>query len=160
VKIIGVHANNRKRAFEVKLRRRTLPFPYARAHPSPTPDDPVREVFPDPDLGNEGFTYLLSSGAEGTIHVDSVLEYNEDPTSIADLVLYRLTTAARERFDASPLSAREVARLLGTSPAQLYRLLDPTNYAKSLRQLIALLSVLGYEVAVEVRDRPVRTAAG
>lgn len=159
MKIVAVRPNSRKRAFEVQLRRGMLPFPYAKADPSPTADDPVREAFVDPELGREGFTYRLSSGAEGTIHVDSVLEHNEDPTYLADLVLYRLTTAARERFEASPLSAREIARLLGTSPAQLYRLLDPANYSKSLRQLIALLAVLGYEVEIEVKERPLRAAA-
>ena len=77
---------------------------------------------------------------------------------MADLTLYRLTTEARERFESSGLSAREVARWLGTSPTQLYRLLDPTNYAKSLKQLLALLYLLGAEVEVEVRDRECRRA--
>jgi hypothetical protein len=54
---------------------------------------------------------------------------------------------------ATGLSTREVARLLGTSVSQLYRLLDPTNYNKSLRQLIALLYYLGFEVDVEVKAR-------
>ena len=59
----------------------------------------------------------LESGAEGSVHIDSVLEYNEDPGYMADLALYRLSQEARERFEASGLSAREVARSLGTSPA-------------------------------------------
>jgi len=155
VKILEVRPNNRKRAFEVRIRRGTLPFPYSKADPSPTSSDPVREVAVDPELGREGFTYRLTSGAEGTIHVDSVLEYNEDPTYMADLLLYKLTTAARDGFEASELSAREVARLLGTSPPQLYRLLDPLNYSKSIRQLLALLGVLGYEVDVDVKERSV-----
>lgn len=99
-------------------------------------------------------------GRKAPVHVDSVLEHNEDPTYLADLLLYRLSNEARERFDASPLSAREVARLLGTSCAQMYRVLDPTNYSKSVRQLFALLNVLGCDVEVEVRDRPSRRAAG
>lgn len=57
---------------------------------------------------------------------------------MADLTLYRLTEEARSRLDSSGLSVREVARSLGTSPA-LYRLLDPTNYTKSLRQLMSSL---------------------
>lgn len=105
------------------------------------------EVFPDPELGREGFTYILRSGAEGSVHMDSVLEYNEDPAYLADLALYNLTTEARRRFDESPLSAREVARLLNTSPAQLYRLLDATNYNKSARQFMTLLQILGMEPA-------------
>ena len=155
MKITGVRANNRKKVFEVDTRRGTFPFPYSVCDPSPSADDRVADVFIDPELGREAFTYVLESRAEGSVHIDSVLEYNEDPNFLADLTLYRLTTDARQRFDASSLSAREIARRLGTSPAQLYRLLDPTNYSKSVRQLLALLYVLGLEVDVEVRDRPV-----
>ena len=72
---------------------------------------------------------------------------------MADLSLYRLTQEARKRFDSSGLSTRQVARSLGTSPTQLYRLLDPTNYTKSLRQLMALLYLLGCDVDVEVKER-------
>ena len=128
-------------------------FPYAKAEPIPMTDDRIVEVFVDPELGREAFTYRLESGAEGSVHIDSVLEYNEDPGYMADLALYRLSQEARERFEASGLSAREVARSLGTSPTQLYRLLDPTNYTKSLRQLMALLYLLGCDVDVEVRKR-------
>lgn len=106
------------------------------------------------------FTYWLESGAKGSVHLDAALEYNEDPAYLADLALYRLTTEARRRFEASPLSAREVARRLRTSPAQLYRLLDPTNYSKSLRQMLSLLYVLGYEVDLEVKERHSRRVAG
>src|SRR5204862_254035 len=152
-KITAVHANNRKRAFEVATRKEVVPFLYSLSDPAPTSDDRVVDVFPDSELGREAFTYVLESGAEGTVHIDSVLEYNEDPAYLADLTLYRLTTDARERFEASSSSAREVARRLGTSPTQVYRLLDPTNYSKSIRQLLSLLYVLGLEVDVEVRDR-------
>ena len=101
----------------------------------------------------------LESGAEGSVHVDAVLEYNQDPSYLADLALYRLTVQARERFEESPLSARQVAAMLGTSPSQLYRLLDPTNYNKSLRQLIALLYYIGYDIDVEISERRPRAAS-
>ncbi len=78
---------------------------------------------------------------------------------MADLALYPLTQATRTRFESSGLSTREVARTLGTSPTQLYRLLDPTNYAKSLRQLMALLYLLGCNVDVEVKERQGRAAS-
>jgi hypothetical protein len=153
VKIRNVVANNRRHLFEVQTGRGAMVFPYAKTHPAPLPNDRLVEVYVDPEIGHEGFTYRLASGLEGSVHVDAVLEYNEDPAYTAELTLYRLTTEARERFDASGLSAREVARWLGTSPTQLYRLLDPTNYAKSLKQLLSLLYLLGAEVEVEVRDR-------
>ena len=43
-----------------------------------------------------------------SVHIDSVLEYNEDPGYMADLALYRLSQEERERFEAYGLSAREV----------------------------------------------------
>lgn len=159
MKITGVTIDNRKRRFEVKTRRQTLTFPYAKADPAPTPSDRVAEVFVDAELGREAITYRLDSGVEGSIHIDSVLEYNEDPSYMADLTLYRLTQEARSRLDGSGLSVREVARSLGTSPAQLYRLLDPTNSTKSLRQLLSLLYVLGCDVDVEVKTRRTKAAS-
>jgi hypothetical protein len=54
----------------------------------------------------------------------------------------------------SGLSARAVAERLGTSPAQLYRLLDPTNYNKSARQLLALLAIGGATVTISDIRQP------
>ena len=153
MKITGVTANNRKRIFAVETRHASYVMPYAKVDPTPSPEDRITEVFVDPELGREGFTYVLESGAEGSVHIDSVLEYNEDPSYMANLALYELTVEARRRFEESGLSARELARLLGTSPAQLYRLLDPTNYAKSVKQLILLLYALGFQVELAVRER-------
>lgn len=153
MKITSVTANNRKRAFEVKTRRGQWPFPYSKAEPAPTPSDPLVELYIDPELGREGFTYLLASGAEGSVHIDHVLDYNEEPGYMRDLLLYNLTVEALERIEASPLSKREIIRRLGTSPAQFYRLLDTTNYRKSIDKMLALLQVLDCEVEVIVRAK-------
>jgi hypothetical protein len=159
MKILSVAANNRRHVFEVRTRRGSFVFPYAKADPLPSAGDRIAEVFVDPELGREAFTFRLASGAEGSVPVDAVLEYNEDPSYMADLTLYRLTQEARSRLDSSGLSTREVARSLGTSPTQLYRLLDPTNYTKSLRQLMALLYLLGCDIDVAIKDRPGRAAS-
>ncbi|HEY5540442.1 MAG TPA: hypothetical protein VIL41_03195, partial [Coriobacteriia bacterium] len=151
--ITSVTANNRKRAFEVKTRRGEWPFPYSKAEPEPTTSDPLVELYIDPELGREGFTYLLASGAEGSVLVDHVLDYNEEPGYMRDLLLYNLTVEALERIEASPLSKREIIRRLGTSPAQFYRLIDPTNYRKSVDKMLALLQVLDCEVEVIVRAK-------
>lgn len=159
MKMVGVGANNRKRQFEVRTRGAGLfTFPYAKAVPSPTPEDRVVDLFVDPELGREAFTYRLASGVEGSVPMDAVLEYNEDPSYLAELTLYRLTLEAQARLEQSGMSVRQVARSLGTSPAQLYRLLDPTNSAKSLKQMIALLHILGAEVSFKVRSRPRRAS--
>ena len=73
---------------------------------------------------------------------------------LARLELYRLTLEAKARLEASGLSVRTAAQRLGTSPPQLYRLLDPTNYSKSARQLLALLALGGATVSVAPRPHP------
>jgi hypothetical protein len=50
-----------------------------------------------------------------------------------------LTLEAQKRVGASALSRREIIRRLRTSAAQFYRLLDQTNYRKSVDQLVSLL---------------------
>lgn len=156
MKITRVNANNRKKAFEVATRSGLFLFPYVEADPSPLIGDRVREVYPDKEIGREGFTYVLDSGKEGTVHMDHVLEYNQDPNYLADVLLYNLTVEARKRVEQSDLSTREIIRRLGTSASQFYRLLDQKNYSKSLKQMVALLAILGCEVDLVVRQK--RTA--
>jgi len=153
MKLKSVAANNRKRAFEVSTSRQTFLFPYAKSDPPPTPSDQVTEVSVDDELGREGFTYKLASGREGSVHMEQVLEYNQDPNYMRDLLLYKLTIEAQKRVAASPLSKREIIRRLGTSPAQFYRLLDSTDYRKSVDRILLLLHVLDCDVDLVVRAR-------
>lgn len=153
MKIRSVKANNRKRAFEIGTWRGPFLFPYAKADPTPTASDPVQGVFVDDELGREAVTYHLASGREGSVHADQILEYNQDPGYMRDLLLYELTIEAQKCLDASPLSKREIIRRLGTSPAQFYRLLDPTNHRKSVDKVLLLLQVLDCDVDVVVRSR-------
>ena len=153
MRIKSVDYDNRRKAFRVAVSRKTYWFPYAKARPRPGSEDPVARVYVDAELGNEALTYELASGREGTIHIDQVLDYNRDPRYLRDLLVYQLTLAARERVESSPLSKRELIRRLGTSAAQFYRLLDPTNYAKSMDQLTALLGVLDCEVKLVVKSQ-------
>lgn len=153
MKIRGVSANNRKKAFEVRTSCRVLLFPYPKANPTPTPTDRVAQVAVDAELGREGFTYVLASGRKGTVHIEQVLEYNQDPNYLRDLLLYKLTLEAQKRVKSSPLAKREIIRRLGTSAAQLYRLLDPTNYRKSVDQVLLLLHVLDCDIDLVVRAK-------
>ena len=153
MKIQGVEANNRKKVFEVRTVREHFNFPYAKLDIRPSAEDPVAEVFADPETGREAFTYRLESGAEDTVHLDVVREYHEDPSYLNEVLLHKLTVAAREAMDNSGLAKREIVRRLGTSATQLYRLLDLDGTAKSAGQLIALLHLLGREVEVTVRPR-------
>jgi hypothetical protein len=156
MKIRTVYADNRKRAFEVTTYGKKYSFPYARLTALPSRENPITRVYVDEELGKEAFTYELQSGDEGSVHIDEVLDYNRDPRYMRDLLLYKLTLAAQERVKSTALGKRELIRRLGTSPAQLYRLLDATNYAKSLDQMMALLSVLDCEVDLLIRKKPDR----
>ena len=59
-------------------------------------------MYPDLDFGREAFTYVLESGDEGTVHVDHLLEYSDDPEYMARLALHKLTVEARKRVEESP----------------------------------------------------------
>jgi len=152
VKIRCVRANNRKRSFEVDTARGTLHMPYAKLSPAPTRQDRVVCAYVDPELGREGFTYELESGREGSVHVDALLEEHRDPAYMADLLAHELVVEARRRLESTHLSRREICRRLGTSATQLYRLLGQRNANASVRQVLALLSVLGCEVELRTRD--------
>ncbi len=154
MKIRGVAANNRRRVFEVETARDVWVFPYGKAQPPLALEDKVADVYADPELGREAFTYELVGGGSGSIHIDAVLEYNEDPTYMADVVAHELTAAVHAHLEQSTLSRREIMRRLGTSPSQLYRLLDADNTTKSLHQVVALLHVLGCQVSFQVTKRP------
>ena len=153
MKIRSVSHNNRKKVFEIRTSTKQLVFPFSKADPAPTIQDPITEVSVDQEAGREAFTYALHSGRSGTVHVEQVLEYNQDPTYLRDVLLYRLTLEAQKRIAESPLSKREIVRRLGTSAAQLYRLLDQTNYRKSVDQVLALLQVLNCDVDLVVRTK-------
>ena len=157
MKIKKVFPNNRRKVFEVIVNGKSLLFPYARLAVRPEADNRVIKAFVDPELGNEAFTYTLARGQEDSVHVDQILEYNRDPNYIRDLFIYKLTVEAQKCLAASSLSRREIIRRLGTSASQFYRLLDQTNYKKSVSQLLALLNLLDCEVELVVKQKNSRT---
>jgi hypothetical protein len=153
VKLRGIRVNNRRKVFEVRTSSRRLLLPFAKVDPKPTAMDPVTRAFVDKELGSEAFSYVLKSGREGSAHVEQVLEYNKDPGHLRDQLLYKLTLEAQKRVAGSPLSRRELIRRLGTSATQFYRLLDQSNYSKSVDQLVSLLQILDCDVDVVVRSK-------
>jgi hypothetical protein len=159
MKIKAVLPNNHKKAFEVTTSAKRYSFPYTQLAVQPSRRDPVAKVFIDKELGHEGFTYELASGKQDTVHIDHVLDYNRDPRYMKDQLLYRLTLIAQERIKKSTLGKRELIRRLGTSAAQFYRLLDPTNYTKSIGQMVTLLGILDLDVDLIVKERQKRMPA-
>lgn len=51
------------------------------------------------------------------------------------MTLYKLTLEAQKPTERNRSSKQEMIRRSGASPAQLYRLLDQTNYRKSIDRL-------------------------
>ena len=153
MKMRSVKHNNRKKSFEIRVSNRTLQFPYSRLDLQPSGDDPIASVFVDRELASEGFTYELKSGMSGTVHIEQVLEYNQDPSYLRDAILYKLTVEAQRRLEKSALSKREIIRRLGTSATQFYRLLDQKNYQTSVDQVLSLLHVLDCEVDLVIRGK-------
>ncbi len=70
-------------------------------------------------------------------------------------LLYELTLEAQRRVAESPLSKREIIRRLGSSATQFYRILDQTNYSKSVDQVLFLLGVLECHVEFVVQAKNV-----
>ena len=154
MKIRSVKSNSRKHEFSVVTYGGVeYSFPYSKADPSPTSDNRVAGVSVDKELGKEAVTYVLESGKEGSIHIEQVLEYHEDPKYLADLLTYKLSLEAQKCIENSQLSRRQMAKRLKTSVPQLYRLLDPSNTSKSMSQLVALLHILDCDVDLVVKKR-------
>lgn len=159
MRIASVATDDVRQLFVVRTWRESYSFPFGMADPAPRTHDGVAEVYVDDELAGEGFTYVLASGAEGSVLLDQVLEYCQDPEYLRNMLLYELTVEAQRRLRESTLSKREIIRRLGTSPAQFYRLIDQTNYTKSVDKVISLLAVLGCDIELKVRPRRVRAGA-
>jgi hypothetical protein len=59
VKIRSIRHNNRKKVFEVGTSTKKLVFPFSKATPTPTTEDPVTDLSVDAEAGREAFTYVL-----------------------------------------------------------------------------------------------------
>lgn len=152
MKIQKIKMNNKKKCFEMSTSKHSyLVFPYSKLRLKPALDNPIEYVYIDPELAREAFTYHLKSGKEDSVPLDSVLEYNKDPDYLRDMMLYRLSVRAQEIIKAKKLSKREIIRRLHTSPTQFYRLIDQTNYSKTIDQMIKLLWALDTPVDIIIK---------
>lgn len=67
---------------------------------------------------------------------------------------FEVVLEGRTHDDLSVRTAPARTRVRCTSATQFYRLLDQTNYSKSIGQLLSLLEILNCEVEFVVRDKP------
>ena len=149
-----VMVNKKKKSLEIDTPKGHFSLPFSKLRLEPTDQNGITRAYIDRELGNEAITYCLENGKEDSIHLDAFLDYNKDPEYMAKLSLYKLTRTAMELVKEARISKREIARKLKTSPAQLYRLLDTTNYSKTIDQMIKLLAALGREVSFVLNEDP------
>ncbi len=150
MKIKRVSVNNRKKSIDIETAKGELTLPFSKLSLKPHSKDKIISIYIDSELGNSAVTYRVESGKEDSVHVDAFLDYNKDPDFMRDLVLHKLTVEAIELLKKSELSKHELIRRLGTSPSQLYRLLDPANYRKSVDEMLRLVAVLGYRIDLKL----------
>lgn len=150
MKIRSVLVNRRKKALEIMTNKGSLNLPFSRLPLKPSVHDKLKVAYVDSELANRAITYTLISGKEASVHLDAFLDYNRDPEFLRNSTLHQLTIDAMKLVQESGLSKHELIRRLKTSPSQLYRLLDPANYKKSVDEMLRLLAALGYRVDMKL----------
>lgn len=152
MKVKKVTHNNRKKAFEVTTTSgEEFHYPYSRCETIPSENNPVVDVYPDSELGREGFEYVLEKGQTDSVLMDSVLDYNGDPEYVKKARLYKMTCQALEILDRKKTPKNELTRRMGCTKAHLNRLLDAAFYGKSTDEMIRLLNALDYEVEIKLK---------
>ena len=150
MKIRNVSINNRKKALEIETAKGKFSLPFSKLPTKPSAKDKIQTAYVDSELANNAITYVLTSGKEESVHLDAFLDYNRDPDFLHEITLHKLTVDALKLIKESDLSKHEIIRRLHTSPSQLYRLLDASNYRKSIDEMLRLLAVLGYRVDMKL----------
>ncbi len=150
MKIQVVSINQRKKTLDIGTEKGLLSLPFSRLPLKPSARDKLTAAYVDSELARRAVTYCLASGKEESVHLDAFLDYNRDPDFLRNATLHKLSVDALKLVAKSGLSKHELVRRLKTSPSQLYRLLDPANYKKSVDEMLRLLAVLGYRVDMKL----------
>lgn len=146
MKITDVTVDRRKKELVVRAGQRLFRYPLALLPAR----EPLVAAVPDEEIGREGVECTFASGRVETIHLDDIRAQLGDAEQARELLLYELTLKAQSLLKRQGLARRALCRLLNTSPAQVYRLLDQTCYTKTIDTMIQLLRVLGYQVQIQV----------
>ena len=75
---------------------------------------------------------LLDNGKKDFVPFDQPLHIVENPEYVKQQTLFEVTKQLNQFIEREKVPKRELARRLGTSMSQLFRLLDTTNYRKEL----------------------------
>ena len=105
----------------------------------------VVEAGPDSEVGGHSFYFVLDNGKKDYVPYDQPLHIVQNPEYVKEQALYEDTRQLNEFIEKAGISKRELARRLGTSMSQLFRLLDAPNYKKELSRLIEIAAMMDYE---------------
>ena len=148
--------NYRKRVLEIVLRegrtlsRYNLPFAVFTGMKI-GPNNRFVSIAIEPDLSEQGATFVLEDGARGDFPADFVLYYS-DPTYQWSPI-NQLKQALKSKISDSKLSLRVLADALNTSPTQVVRLLQENRASKQFLQLSKLAQIAGYNIEIKLRKR-------
>jgi hypothetical protein len=148
--------NYRKRVLEIVLREgRTLShynLPFAVFTGMKIgPQNRFASITIEPDLAEQGATFVLEDGKRGDFPADFVLYYS-DPTYQWSPI-NQLKRALKSKISDSKLSIRVLADALNTSPAQVMRLLEENRASKQFLQLSKLAQIAGYNIEIKLKKR-------
>ena len=146
MKVTDVKIDSRKKELVITAGRKTFRYPLAFV----SSGDGVIAAEADQETGNEAITCLLASGNTRTVHLDDIRAQLGDADYLREQMLYGMTLQAQKSVRERRVAKRGLCRLLHTSPAQVYRLLDQTCYSKTVDQMLRLLQVLGCTVKLEI----------
>ena len=151
-RIDEVKIDNRRKLITISSGQDKFSLPYAKLDLRPSPNNPIVKIFVDQELGSRAGSYFLQAGEEDSVHLNAFFDYNRDPLYLQKVLKLKLTLIAQQALKRSGLSRAELRRRLGTSASQLIRLLDQTNYSKSIDQLLRLVSVLGVGIELNASN--------
>ena len=146
MKVSDVKIDARKKELVITAGRKTFRYPLALV----AGGEVVVAAEGDDETGNEAITCLLVSGKTQTLHLDDIRAQLGDADYLREQMLYDMTLQAQKSVRKQRVAKRALCRMLHTSPAQLYRLLDQTCYGKTVDQMLRLLQVLGCTVRLDI----------
>lgn len=151
--IKDVQISYRKKRVTILTKNGELFLPFHKLRVPPATDNKAVDIFVDKELAKRAISYVLEDGRGDSVHLDAFLEFNHDPEYDKSIHLHKLTVKANEAFHKSALSKTDIAQRLETSRSQLDRILDTSNYKKSIDEVLKLLNVLGFKLEIKVRKK-------
>ena len=156
-KFSEIKPNYRKGALEVTLRKgrrlKTYALPFtAFAGMNIGPRNRFVSITIDKELRDQGASFRLADGAEGSFPSDLVL-YHCEP-SYAWSPLSQIERTLKGKFGKSRLAVRVVADALQAYPSRVIRLLEENRGSRQLPRILKLAEKAGYRLEFRLKKTP------